>query len=89
MLDLVVNQIVGFLRHRQLNFRTFIEVLTTHAHYDFFKRYMMIHKAAMPLLFWKAVEELKEQTNMKSRSIRVSQIMRKFFGRNGKYGKFV
>ena len=50
------------------NLMTFVEVnlLTTTAHYDFFKRFMMSHKATMPLLFWKAVEIAEETQQYES-----------------------
>lgn len=41
----------------------------------------------MPLFFWKAVEDAKNLSNLQQRAVRVNQILRKFFGKQAKYGK--
>ena len=66
--------------------RSLIEVLTTSIQFDYFKRFMTMHKLSLPLMFWKSVEDLQEMSNGKLRQIRVTQILRKFFGKYAKYG---
>lgn len=66
--------------------KSLMEVMSTSVQFDFFKRYMMVHKMGLPVMFWKAVEDLKELSNSKTRQIRVTQIVRKFFGKYAKYG---
>ncbi|XP_052286288.1 uncharacterized protein LOC127881994 isoform X1 [Dreissena polymorpha] len=76
----------GVMLDRPTRPKSFVEVLTTPQHFDFFKRFMMVHKMPLPIAFWRAVEDLRDLTNAKTRQIRVTQIVRKFFGRYSKNG---
>ncbi|XP_052818181.1 uncharacterized protein LOC128244204 [Mya arenaria] len=82
----IVSRRIGAAAERPPKPKSFIEILTTTVHYDFFKRFMAIHKMSTPLMFWRAVEDLKDLSNSSTRQIRVSQIIRKFFGKYSKYG---
>ncbi|XP_053401949.1 regulator of G-protein signaling protein-like [Mercenaria mercenaria] len=66
--------------------KSLLEVMSDPVQYDFFKRFMVTQKVGLPVLFWRAVEDLQEISIGKIREIKVTQIMRKFFGRFGKYG---
>ena len=47
---------------------------------------MTIHKMHMPVMFWRAVEDVKDLSNSKTRQSRVTQVVRKFFSKHAKYG---
>ncbi|WAR12480.1 RGSL-like protein [Mya arenaria] len=74
----IVSRRIGAAAERPPKPKSFIEILTTTVHYDFFKRFMAIHKMSTPLMFWRAVEDLKDLSNSSTRQIRVSQIIRKY-----------
>ncbi|XP_060573658.1 uncharacterized protein LOC132731473 isoform X2 [Ruditapes philippinarum] len=66
--------------------KSLMEVFSIPAQFDFFKRFMLLQKMSLPVVFWRAVEDLQEVSDRKTTQIKVTKIMRKFFGKNAKYG---
>lgn len=69
------------------SFRCFLEILTNNVHYEFFKRFLVLKRSAMPLLFWKQVQDMKETKNPRQRIAKIAQIFRRFFSKYAQYGK--
>ncbi|XP_053401944.1 regulator of G-protein signaling protein-like [Mercenaria mercenaria] len=76
----------GVIIERPRRPKSLIEVLSNPVQFDFFKRFLMAHKMSLPLMFWRAVEDLHGMSNAMARQSRVVQILRKFFGKGAKYG---
>ncbi|XP_076809271.1 uncharacterized protein LOC143452259 isoform X5 [Clavelina lepadiformis] len=68
------------LRRPSVRPKTLSEVLRDPLHFEFFKRYMKMHKSEAPLLFWKAVELLRRTESPTVRQRKAQQILKKFFG---------
>ena len=57
----------------------FKDLLKDPVHFVFFKRFMNCHGVVSMLIFWKAVENLRQSANMKQRQIKAQNIMTKYF----------
>ncbi|XP_002736161.2 uncharacterized protein LOC100376370 [Saccoglossus kowalevskii] len=61
--------------------RNFYEVLRASDHLEYFKQFLMKEKSETPLLFWQAVETMKQCKDAKTRSKKATAIARKFFSK--------
>ncbi|XP_055956025.1 uncharacterized protein LOC126815244 [Patella vulgata] len=67
--------------------RSFMEVLSTREHFEFFRLYLINEKALQPLLFWKCVEDMKRTMQPQTCQLKANQIFRRFFGRHANHGE--
>ncbi|NXI94700.1 RGSL protein, partial [Psophia crepitans] len=59
--------------------RHFVKVLHNPAHLQFFKQFLEERNADEPLRFWMAVEQLVSETNPKTKSLLLNNIVRNYF----------
>ncbi|XP_053247109.1 regulator of G-protein signaling protein-like isoform X2 [Podarcis raffonei] len=59
--------------------RALSEVLQNPIHLDYFRQFLKMHNAEAPLLFWMAVEELKNEGNPRIQRLQVNDCVRTFF----------
>ncbi|XP_066927988.1 uncharacterized protein [Clytia hemisphaerica] len=68
--------------------RSFYDILSEPAQFDFFKRYLVKEKSETPLLFWSAVESMRTMSKSgKARQGRATGIVKRYFGASTDYGK--
>ncbi|NXO60388.1 RGSL protein, partial [Aramus guarauna] len=59
--------------------RHFVKVLHNPAHLQFFKQFLEERNADEPLRFWMAVEKLVSETNPKTKSLLINNVVRNYF----------
>ncbi|XP_076113384.1 regulator of G-protein signaling protein-like [Mytilus galloprovincialis] len=79
----------GLLIERPNKPRSFMEVLNSALHLDFFRRFMASFKTPYPLAFWKNIEELREMPPGRLRHNMISNIIRKYFSKSAKQGAWL
>ncbi|XP_063441197.1 regulator of G-protein signaling protein-like isoform X2 [Mytilus trossulus] len=79
----------GLLIERPSKPRSFMEVLNSALHLDFFRRFMASFKTPYPLAFWKNIEELREMPPGRLRHNMISNIIRKYFSKSAKQGAWL
>nr|XP_034979480.1 regulator of G-protein signaling protein-like [Zootoca vivipara] len=59
--------------------RALSEVLQNSIHLDYFRQFLKMNNAEAPLLFWIAVEELKNEANPRVQRLQINDCVRTFF----------
>lgn len=55
------------------------DILKNQVHFEFFRRYLKFHRVDKMLVFWKAIEIMKNTINIRQRQMKAQNIMEKFF----------
>merc|ERR1719219_185544 len=55
------------------------DILKIQIHFEFFRRFLKFNKVDKMLVFWKAIEIMKNTVNIRQRQVKAQNIMEKFF----------
>ncbi|XP_053106681.1 regulator of G-protein signaling protein-like isoform X2 [Hemicordylus capensis] len=59
--------------------RMILEVLQNPTHLDYFRKFLKMNSAEAPLLFWMAVEDIKNEANLKNQRMQINDCVRMYF----------
>lgn len=60
-------------------FRVLADVLLNSIQLDYFRQFLKMNNAETPLLFWLAVEDIKNDANLRTQRIRINDCVRTYF----------